>query len=72
MGNYDKALDAFNKVFDFPKTNKLPDAHLKIGLIYEKTGKVDQAKEELKAVVSNYPGTDAAGMAAARLKTLGE
>jgi tol-pal system protein YbgF len=72
MGNYQKALEAFLKVFDFPKSNKLADAHLKVGLTYVRMGNTDSAKEELKAVFQNYPGTDAATIAAQQLKKLGE
>jgi len=72
IGNYAKALEAFLKVFDFPKSNKLSDAHLKIGLTHLKLGNTDAAKEELRAVVRNYPGTSAANFAADQLKKLGE
>ena len=72
LGNYDQALTAFNKVFDYPKSNKLSDAHVKIGLIYIKIDRNDLAKEELKAVINNYPGTNAASIAASKLKSLGE
>ena len=72
LGNYDQALTAFNKVFDYPKSNKLSDAHVKIGLVYVKMNRNDLAKEELKAVIDNYPGTNAASIAASKLKSLGE
>jgi len=72
LGNYDQALTALGKVFDYPKSNKLSDAHVKIGLIYVKMGRNDQAKEELKAVIDNYPGTNAASIAASKLKSMGE
>jgi tol-pal system protein YbgF len=71
LGKNDLAIEAFNKVFDFPKSNKRSDSQLKIGLILEKQGKKDQARDELKAVVDNYPGTTAAGIASAHLKTMG-
>lgn len=72
LGNYDQALTAFNKVFNYPKSNKLSDAHVKIGLIYVKMNRNDLAKEELKAVIDNYPGTNAASIATSKLKSLGE
>ena len=72
MGNYENALSAFNKVFDYPKSNKFPDAQVKIGLIYVKLGKTDLAKDEFKAVIDNYPDTNAAGIAASQLAKLGE
>ncbi|HDY86873.1 MAG TPA: tol-pal system protein YbgF [bacterium] len=72
MGNYENALSAFNNVFDYPKSNKYPDAQVKIGLIYVKLDKTDLAKNEFKAVIDNYPGTNAASIAASQLEKLGE
>lgn len=72
MGNFEMAQDAFNKVFDYLKSNKLPDAQVKIGLIYAKLGKTDLAREEFKAVIDNYPGTNASGIATSQLRKLGE
>ena len=72
IGNYTKALESFHKVFDFPKSNKLSDAHYKIGKTHLQLGNTDGAKEELRAVVQNYPGTSAAKYAAQELSKLGE
>ncbi|MFC1693326.1 tol-pal system protein YbgF [Candidatus Latescibacterota bacterium] len=72
MGNFKKALEVFIKVFDFPESNKLPDSHLKIGITHLRLGNETAAKEELQAVVKNYPGTSAATKAAQQLRTLGE
>ena len=72
MGNYEKALDAFNKVFDYPESNKLADANLKLGLTYIKLNNNDSAKKEFNAVVQNYPDSDAAKYARAELRKLGE
>jgi len=72
MGNYEKAVEAFGKVFDFPESNKIADAHLKIGLTYNKMGNKNSAREELHAVVVNYPDSDASKIAAQYLSKLGE
>lgn len=72
MGNYEKALEAFNKVFDFPNSNKLSDTSYKVAKTHLKMGKNDAAKEEFKAVIQNYPGTDAAKYAQSELSKLGE
>jgi len=72
IGNFSKALEAFHKVFDFPKSNKLSDAHFKIGLTQLKLGNTSAAKEEFTAVVQNYPGTSAAKFATQQLSKLGE
>ena len=72
LGNNEQALAAFNKVFNYEKSNKIPDAHVKIGIIYVKMGKTDLAREELQAVVDNYPDTNAAKIASVKLNTLGQ
>ena len=72
ISNFEKALEAFGKVFDFPESNKLSDAQLKIGLTYLKLGDTNSAREELKAAVQNYPGTSGAKIAAQELRKLGE
>ncbi|MFC1541340.1 tol-pal system protein YbgF [Candidatus Latescibacterota bacterium] len=71
-GKYELAIEAFNKVFDYPKSEKHPDAQVKIGLIYAKTKNIAQAREDLQAVIDNFPGTNAASIAASKLKTLGD
>jgi tol-pal system protein YbgF len=70
LGQYDNAIDAFNKVFDFRTSNKTADAHLKIGLIYLKTGRNDLAVEEFKTVIENYPGSGASVIASSKLGAL--
>lgn len=70
LGQYDNAIDAFNKVFDFRTSNKTADAHLKIGLIYLKTGRNDLGAEELKTVITNYPGSGASVIASSKLGAL--
>ena len=72
MGQFDKALEAFHKVFNFPESNKLSDAHVKIGLTYLKMDNINSATQELRSVVKSYPGTSAAEIAARELKKLGE
>ena len=72
IGNFEKALDAFQKVFNFPDSNKLSDAQLKLGLTYLKLGNTNNAREEFNGTVQNYPGTSAANYATQELKKLGE
>ena len=72
MRNYPKALEAFLKVFNFPKSNKHADAHLKIGLTHLRMENATAGREELQAVTQNYPGTAAAKIAAQELAKLGE
>ncbi|MBT4482990.1 MAG: tetratricopeptide repeat protein, partial [Candidatus Latescibacteria bacterium] len=49
IGNFEKALDAFEKVFNFPDSNKLSDAQIKLGLTYLKLGNTNNALEEFRA-----------------------
>lgn len=72
MNSYSKALEAFTKVFDFPKSNKLADAHYKVAMTQLKLGNTDAAKQEFRAVTQNYPGTSAAQYSAENLSKLGE
>ena len=72
IGNFEKALESFNKIFDFPKSNKRADAHYKVAKTYIKLGNTDAAKEEFRSVIQNYPDTKAAEYAKAELGKLGE
>jgi tol-pal system protein YbgF len=72
LRNYERSLQAFQRVFTFPKTNKAADARLKIGFIYLQMNNRDAAREEMKMVIEQYPSSDAAKIAAAKLKELKE
>lgn len=71
MGNFPKALESFRKVLDFPKSNKLADAQLKIALTYEKMGNTGSAREAYQTVIRQYPGTTAATLASQAVQRLG-
>ncbi len=72
MRNYEKSLQAFTRVYEFPNSNKAADAHLKIAMIYQVMENRSAAVEELKLVVRDYPNSEAAKIAAAKLKALGQ
>jgi len=72
LGNFEKALDAFNKVFSYQNSNKLSDAHYKVAKTYERMGNKNAARDEYKAVIQNFPGTTAAEHAKTELGKLGE
>ena len=72
LGNFAKALDAFNKVFDYPKSNKLADSHFKVAKTYLRMGSNDAAKKEFTTVIQNYPGTPAEKYSRTELEKLGE
>ena len=54
-GQYDIALEAFKKVFNFPNEKKEDDAQLKIGICYIKIGDNSKAKKELQNYIDQYP-----------------
>ena len=54
-GQYDIALDTFQKVFDFPNEKKEDDAQLKIGICYIKLDDNAKAKKELQIYIDQYP-----------------
>jgi tol-pal system protein YbgF len=72
MRNYEKSLQAFTRVYEFPNSNKAADAHLKIAMIYQVMENRSAAAEELKVVVRDYPNSEAAKIAAAKLRALGQ
>jgi tol-pal system protein YbgF len=62
------ALDEFVKVAgDHPKSEKAPDALLKIGYSYYELGNWAKARENLNLVIARYPGTPAAKSAGLRI-----
>ena len=46
MGNYEQAILEFQKVFQFPNSNKFDDAQLKLGLCYMQLNNREQARKE--------------------------
>jgi len=71
--NYRDAVSQYNKVLQgYPNSFKLPSAHVKKGLSLLALGQKAAGVRELRDVVRNYPGTDEARLARARLRQLGE
>jgi tol-pal system protein YbgF len=69
--DFDRALSTFKRlVNDFPQSPKMPDARLKIGYIHYENSGWAQARQELSAVVDDYPGTTAARLANDRLQRM--
>ena len=54
MKDYTKAIDAFNKVFDYKDNNKGAYAHYKLGLCYLNLGQTDDAVASFSKVVNDY------------------
>ena len=55
LGNYRQAIVAFEKVFSFQKSNKDPDAQLKLGLCYLLLGDRERAGRAFQRLIDNYP-----------------
>ena len=73
MGNNAQSGVEFGAVVkNYPDSPKVSDAQLKLGLIYSAAFKWPDAKSAFKKVVSRYPGTASARLAAEQLKQLKE
>jgi len=68
---YQNAIAAFQRVTtDWPESRKAPDALVKIGFTQAALNRTGDARITLEDVVRRYPGTEAAQLAADRLKRL--
>jgi len=71
-GDLESAITAYRKVLaDWPDSRKAPDAMVKLGFSLSDTKRSSEARTTLEEVVRKYPGTNAAQLAADRLKRLG-
>lgn len=71
MGKNDQAINEFSTVIrNYPDSPKLADAQLKVGLIYAGLFKWPDAKMAFQKVLSTYPGTASARLAAEQLKQM--
>ena len=71
QGKSAEAKKAFSSVANnFPNSQKVPDALLKLAIIEIDAGKVDQGRTLLEKVQRQYPGTTAARLAALRYQEL--
>ena len=71
LRQFDLAIDAFQIVIDrFPMSNKVPDALLKKSFSQDELGQTEQAKNNLRLVMQQYPTTSAARLAKVRLARL--
>lgn len=58
-------------VQNYPQSQKLSHALLKIGYSYSELGQIDKARAALQELKSRYPGTAAARLAEERLQRIG-
>jgi tol-pal system protein YbgF len=69
--DYPNAVSAFQRVItDWPDSRKAPDALVKVGFTQAALGKTAEARDTLENVQKRYPGTEAAALAADRLKRM--
>jgi tol-pal system protein YbgF len=69
LGQYKEALIEFDKVLaDHPLSPKAPGAMLKKGFCFDAIGRGDDARSTYQKVIDTYPASDAARIAADRLK----
>jgi tol-pal system protein YbgF len=69
--DYQNAITAFQRVTaDWPESRKAPDALVKIGFTQAALNRNGDARVTLEDVVRRYPGSEAAQLAADRLKRL--
>ena len=67
--SYKKSLQAFSVVVNgSPKSPRVPDALYKIALIHAVSGKIAQAKKELRGIQRRFPNSAAAQLATIQLK----
>lgn len=65
------AVEMLAVIKNFPKSAKVPDAMLKIAMIYNTQKKYAQARDELQQIISQYPDSSAAQIAEQQLPTVG-
>src|SRR5262245_53800863 len=68
--DYAHALVEFRATLEqYPRGNKVPDALLKVGYCYQAMGQPQKARAVLEQVVTLYPKSEPAALAAKRLET---
>ncbi len=61
----------FNYVIQqYPASGKVADAQLKLAILHAQQGKTEQARQELKSLMTRYPGSTAAQLATIQLQQL--
>jgi tol-pal system protein YbgF len=69
--DYTRALVEFRATIEqYPRGNKVPDALLKVGYCYQALGQTQKARAVLEQVVTLYPKSEPAVLAAKRLESL--
>ncbi len=63
LGRYQEAIMAFEKVSQFPKSNKNDWAKFKLGQCYYQLGNKERARQEFQELLDLYPDSELAGRA---------
>lgn len=58
LGNYTQAIAEFEKVYSYPRSNKIDAAILKLGLSYLRIGNSELARSQFEQLVANYPKSE--------------
>jgi TolA-binding protein len=58
LGNYEKAIAEFEKVFVYRNNNKIDDAQFMIGLAYTRVGESDMAQQELLNLLQFFQNSE--------------
>jgi tol-pal system protein YbgF len=70
LRQFEQALVEFEKVFAFPRSNKRDTAQYKLALCYLQLGRFEEARAELRRLISTYPQSEYLEMARAHLAQL--
>src|SRR5690606_2166549 len=71
MRDFEGALAEYQRVVaDYPDSQKVPDAMLKMGFSLQELGRLDEARAALEDVAQRFPGTTVARLASERLNLL--
>jgi tol-pal system protein YbgF len=69
--DFEQALMEYNNVIgNFPQSQKVNDAHLKIGFTLYELGDMEAAKERLQELIDKQPGATVTRLAEERLKLI--
>jgi tetratricopeptide (TPR) repeat protein len=68
--NYEKAIDAYQKVIGLGETFHLADAHLGMGRCYEKAGKTREALEHYRSFINASPKSQMANIVLRKISNL--
>ncbi len=68
--DYEKAIDAYQKVIDLGEAFQLADAHLGMGRCYEKVGKTREALEHYRSFINASPKSQMANIVLRKISNL--